>query len=49
MLYVTVKNIDADSLCYLRCMVKRHRKNTLFLNQHLSFEKKIVFATVPNT
>lgn len=29
-LFVTAKNIDADSLRYLRCMVKRHRKDTLF-------------------
>ena len=37
LLFVTVKKIDADSLRHLRCMVKRHRKNTLFLiSQHCS-------------
>ena len=38
-MFVTVKNIDADSLRYLRCMVKRHCKNTKFFNIAVLFLK----------
>ena len=39
-MFVTVKNIDADSLRYLRCMVKRRCKITInFLSCSQDFEK----------
>ena len=39
-MFVTVKNIDADSLRYLRCMVKRCCKITInFLICSQNFEK----------
>ena len=39
-MFVTVKNIDADSLRYLRCMVKRPCKNTNFFQSRSRFLKK---------
>ena len=40
-MFVTVKNIDADSLRYLRCMVKRRCKITInFPDCSQDFEKK---------
>ena len=41
-MFATVKNIDADSLRYLRCMVKRRCKITInFPNCSQDFEKNL--------
>ena len=45
-MFVTVKNIDADSLRYLRCMVKRRCKITINFPNCSRFLKKITFSDV---
>lgn len=45
-MFVTVKNIDADSLRYLRCMVKRQCKYTTIFENVTFFYKEIHFVRI---